>query len=81
MSRLKLPFLSLRLNIPAALHLQTGYEERLNGIPFFTYDKDRRSFHVGDRFFQLTGSEGRFLLLEVNQRRFQIGSTALTWSA
>lgn len=68
MSRLRLPFFSLRLNIPAVFHFQTGYEARLKGTPLFVYDKDRRSFHVGDRFFQLTGSEGLFLLLEMNQK-------------
>lgn len=71
----------IRLNIPFVLHFQTWHEKQPEGAPFFLRDKVRGSLNMGDRFFQLTVSEGRFFLLETNLIRFQIGPSGLGWPA
>lgn len=71
----------IRLNIPFVLHFQTWQEKRPEGTRFILRDKVRGSLNVGDRFFQMTESEGRFFLLETNHMRCQIGSAGLGWPA
>lgn len=71
----------IRLNIPFVLHFQTWHEKQPEGAPFILRDKVRDSLNVGNRFFQLTASEGSFFLLETNRIRFQLGSTGLGWPA
>ncbi len=63
------------------MHFQYWQEDRLPGMPFLYREKGRGSLNIGRRFFQLTKSEGSFLLLELSGIRCQIGEVKESWPA
>jgi hypothetical protein len=69
--------MSFRINIPFLFHFQTWREDRPQGMPFVSQERERGVVYLGGRMFQLTGSDGNFFLCETSFIRFQLGQVGV----